>query len=351
MPYHRNPVMLATGPSPTLTRPNRILVTGSAGFVGYHLCMRLLDDGYLVTGLDGFDGVQDAALTQARHARLIGREGFAFHTIDIRDKDALTHSVRASGAQVLIHLAARAGVRAALDAPEAYVQTNLTGTFNVLEAARAAGVAHLIAASSSSIYGANAQLPFAEDQRTDAQVSLYAATKKGGEALAHSYASLWQLPVTMLRFFTVYGPYGRPDMAYYSFAKAMVEGRGIQLYNQGAQTRDFTYIDDITRAIAALMAHAPQGQQPYRVLNIGSGQRVALREFVAEVERAMGLSADIQLLEAQKGDVTDTWANCDALAKLVGFRPEISLASGLPLFARWFRDYHGIPAREGGHVA
>jgi len=338
--------MSATGPNSTQPKPRRILVTGSAGFVGFHLCQRLIVDGHTVTGIDGFDGLQDAALTQARHEKLLAMEGFAFHKVDIRQKETLAAAFRTVQPQVVVHLAARAGVRAALNEPDAYMQTNLMGTFHVLEAAKEAGVEHVIAASSSSIYGANTQMPFAEDHQADAQVSLYAATKKGGEALAHSYASLWALPVTMLRFFTVYGPYGRPDMAYYSFAKAMVENQTIRLFNHGAQTRDFTYIDDITRSIAALIDLPPHGTRPYRALNIGSGQRVRLRDFVHELETALGLTAQIVLDEAQKGDVTDTWANCDALADLVGFRPTVSLSQGLPNFAAWFNDYHGL--KEGG---
>lgn len=326
---------------------SNVLITGVAGFIGYHmaerLCRHLSADGHDVHGMDNLNDYYDVRLKEARLAQLERHRNFAFTRCDLADKAAMERLFAQVKPQVIIHLGAQAGVRYSLENPHAYIDSNVTGTLNVLEGARAHGAEHLIYASSSSVYGANEKIPFAIRDNVDNPVSLYAATKKSNELMAHSYAHLYGIPMTGLRFFTVYGPWGRPDMAYYKFADAMREGRAIDVYNHGDMRRDFTYIDDITEAIVRLMPFAPQskeGKPPYALYNIGGGQPENLLNMIETLEDALGMSAEKNMLPMQAGDVKETYADASALAAVTGFTPQITLADGLARFAAWYKDYH-----------
>lgn len=324
------------------------LVTGSAGFVGFHLAARLLAEGWRVTGLDAFSDYYDVGLKRDRHARLGAHP--AFRAVEGRVEDpGLVASLLP--ADLVVHLAAQAGVRHSIDAPRDYVTANLQGTFEVLEAARHAPPRHLLVASTSSVYGANAAMPYAETHPADHPMSFYAATKKAGEAMAHAYAHLYRVPTTMFRFFTVYGPWGRPDMALFRFVRAALEGRAIDLYNHGAMQRDFTYVDDLVEGIArlarAVPGDAPVGPMdslspvaPFRVVNIGNGAPSDLAAFVAAVEAATGRTVERRMLPMQPGDVPATWADDTLFAALAGPLPRTPLAEGVRAFVAWYRDYY-----------
>jgi len=327
----------------------RALVTGSAGFIGYHLCRRLLDEGWQVVGLDGMSAYYDVALKARRHAML--QQSAGFRAVEgMLEAPGLVGGLMAEGApDVVVHLAAQAGVRHSIDAPRSYVESNLIGTFEVLEAARAAKPAHLLIASTSSVYGANAVMPYAEDHRADHQMSFYAATKKATEAMAHSYAHLYGLPVTLFRFFTVYGPWGRPDMALFKFVKAILEGEPIDVYNHGEMRRDFTYVDDLVEGIVRLIGAVPEiggvgasPVAPWRVVNIGNGAPVGLMAFVAAIEEAVGRVAEKRFLPMQAGDVPATWADAALIETLVGALPRTDIREGVGRFVAWYRDYHGV---------
>ncbi|GLS05999.1 NAD-dependent epimerase [Chitiniphilus shinanonensis] len=332
----------------------KILVTGAAGFIGMHLSERLLALGHQVHGLDSLNSYYDPALKHARLARLTPQPGFSFDTLDIAEPRTVD-VIRDGGYDVVVHLAAQAGVRYSIDAPLAYNAANLTGFSHVLEGCRHGGVGHLIFASSSSVYGGNRRLPFRESDSTEHPVSFYAATKKANEAMAHSYAHLYGLPVTGLRFFTVYGPWGRPDMAYYKFAQKIVAGETIDVYNHGRMRRDFTYIDDIVAGIEALLTrpaapdpdfdvmHPRNGSSwaPYRLYNIGGSNPAELGEFIATLERHLGRDADKRLLPMQAGDVEETYADTSALEAATGVVPRVGLDQGLGRFVAWFKEYHG----------
>lgn len=318
----------------------RVLVTGAAGFVGFHLSERLLADGHLVVGADAVTPYYATALKRARLARLNAHPSFSFVEGDLADV-ALTRALFDQPYDLVVHLAAQAGVRYSLSQPEAYAQANVVGFLNVLEGARRQRPSHVIYASSSSVYGDETPQPFREDAPADAPVSLYAATKRAGELMASSYAHLYGLPLTGLRFFTVYGPWGRPDMAYFSFAEAIDAGRPIQLYGDGELWRDFTAVADVVESIARLAAHPPSGdagQRPHRVLNVGAGAPSRVRDVVACLEAALGREAVIQRAPMQPGDVVKTWADTTALQALTGYRPETPLREGLAAFVRWFRE-------------
>jgi UDP-glucuronate 4-epimerase len=316
-----------------------VLVTGAAGFIGMHTCRRLLARGDRVIGLDNLNAFYDPQLKRDRLAQLRSLPGFHFEQADIAEPGRVAKTVADNGVHRVVHLAAQAGVRHSLRDPLAYVQANVVGFAHVLEACRHAGVAHLVYASSSSVYGANSKLPFSEDDPTDQPVSLYAATKKADELLAHSYSHLFGLAATGLRFFTVYGPWGRPDMAYYAFTQAIVAGTPIQVFNEGRMGRDFTYIDDAVEAVVRLLDAPAAG---HRVFNVGNHSPVGLLDFITALERALGRAAVKELTTMQPGDVVQTYADISALEAAVGFHPSTSLDEGLAAFAAWYRDYHHV---------
>ena len=327
-----------------------VIVTGAAGFIGAHVAHRLLDRGETVVGVDVFNDYYDPALKAARAARLEGRPGFAMVRMDIADAAAFEALVRESGAKRIVHLAAQAGVRYSIENPNAYIDANLVGFGNVLEGCRSIGVDHLVYASSSSVYGANDHLPFKETDNVDHPVSLYAATKKANELMAHVYSHLYGIPTTGLRFFTVYGPWGRPDMAYYGFTRSLFAGEPITMYNFGKMERDFTYIDDIVDGIIRVLDRPPTPETgnhegssaPYRLYNIGNNQPVTLETFVSTLERITGNVAIREYLPMQPGDVPATYADIEALAAATGFKPTTSIDVGLEHFVAWYRDYYGI---------
>jgi UDP-glucuronate 4-epimerase len=322
------------------------LVTGAAGFIGYHVAARLLEQGEQVLGIDNLNSYYDPRLKRARLARLLPRPGFEFSRIDIADRTAMEALFARQPVDCVIHLAAQAGVRYSIDNPHAYAEANLTGFLHVLEGARHARLRHLIYASSSSVYGGNQKIPFAVADRVDSPVSLYAATKRANELMAHCYTHLYQVPTTGLRFFTVYGPWGRPDMAPFRFAEAIVQGRGIDVYNYGRMQRDFTYIDDIAEGVVRIAAAAPRG---YRLFNVGSSRPVELLDFIAALENALGKRARKRFLPLQAGDVVATHADVEDFWQATGFRPSTPLAGGIERFAAWFREWRRDTAEEGIH--
>jgi UDP-glucuronate 4-epimerase len=334
----------------------RILVTGTAGFIGFHVARRLLDDGHEVVGVDGMTPYYDVALKQARHAQLRGRNKCGLHEIMLEDVDALTRVFATGPFDAVIHLAAQAGVRYSLENPRAYVSANLVGTFNVLELCREHRPGHLLLASTSSVYGANKKLPFVETDDTDHPLTLYAATKKSAELMAHAYAHLWSIPTTAFRFFTVYGPWGRPDMALFKFTAGIIEGKPIDVYNRGRMERDFTYIDDLVEAVVRLLPLVPRAPMtqtdtddaslspaaPYRVVNIGAGRPVNLLAFIVAIERAVGKSAIRNDTDMQPGDVPNTFADAALLHRLTNYKPATPISIGVPAFVKWYREYYGV---------
>lgn len=332
----------------------RVFVTGSAGFIGFHLCKLLLDEGHTVAGYDGMTDYYDVRLKQRRHAMLRQNSAFSATEAMLEDEQALIPSVEEFAPDVVVHLAAQAGVRYSLENPRAYIDANVVGTLNVMEAARAAGVRHLLMASTSSVYGANEEMPFHERQKADTQLTIYAATKKANEAMGHAWAHIHALPVTMFRFFTVYGPWGRPDMALFKFTKGILEGTPIDIYNNGEMWRDFTYVDDLVRGIRLLIDAVPGGPEtavegdslspaaPFRVVNIGNSDKVRLMDFVTAIETACGRKAQLNMMPMQTGDVPATWADATLLHRLTGYRPETGVAEGVARFVDWYRGYHGV---------
>ncbi len=331
----------------------RFLVTGTAGFIGFHLARRLIADGHSVCGVDGMTPYYDVALKRARHALLAEGGNFAGHEVMLEDAAALQAIAAAQRPEAIVHLAAQAGVRYSLENPRAYVDSNLTGTFNVMEVARAAGVDHFLLASTSSVYGANARMPFRETDRTDHPLTLYAATKKATEDMAHAYAHLWKIPTTAFRFFTVYGPWGRPDMALFKFVEATLRGEPIDVYGGGAMQRDFTFIDDLVEAVVRLIDRPPREGEPigaidslspaapYRVVNIGGGRPVGLTDFIDAIERSLGVPIQRRLLAMQKGDVPATSASPDLLRALTGYVPATGIEKGVAEFVQWHRQFYG----------
>ena len=333
----------------------RALITGHAGFIGFHLAQQLLDQGWQVHGLDGMTDYYDVSLKQARRAVLQSREGFSDTIAMLEDRAAVQEAMQAFQPQVVVHLAAQAGVRYSLEAPEAYISSNIVGTFHVMEAARAVQSQHLLMASTSSVYGANTVMPYVEGHKADLPMTIYAATKKAGEALAHAQAHLWGLPITCFRFFTVYGPWGRPDMAYFKFTDRILNGQPIEVYNHGEMYRDFTYVGDLVRAIGLLIDAVPPRVEPgsfipgwdtlspvapYRVVNIGNSTSVKLLDFITALEEALGVQAEKIFMEMQKGDVPATWADADLLKRLTGYAPETDIQAGLAAFVAWYRDHY-----------
>lgn len=324
----------------------KILVTGAAGFIGYHLSKRLSNAGFQVIGIDNLNSYYDIELKKDRLAELKHFSNFEFIQQDIVDQTALLQLCQQKEFSYVIHLAAQAGVRYSIENPQSYIDSNLIGFFNILEACRQYPVKHLIYASSSSVYGGNKKLPFSEQDSVDHPFSLYAATKKSNELLAHSYAHLYQIPCTGLRFFTVYGPYGRPDMAMYQFTKAIIEGTPIKLFSHGKHLRDFTYIDDIIDGITALLDCPPtnadnaETQAPWKIYNIGNENPVTLMEYVHLIEKHLGKKAILELHPPQPGDMPNTHADMTALNERIGFKPIISLDEGIERFVQWYKTYY-----------
>ncbi len=323
----------------------KLLVTGAAGFIGMHACARLLLRGHQVLGIDNLNAYYDPALKRARLARLEPQPGFAFEKLDVSDEQAIAALFRAHRFDVVLHLAAQAGVRYSLENPMAYVTSNVNGFLNILEGCRTAKVGHLCYASSSSVYGANTELPFHEEQRVDDPVSLYAATKRANELMARSYGDSFGLATTGLRFFTVYGPWGRPDMALFIFTRAILEGRPIRVFNGGDMLRDFTYVDDIVDAVTTLVERphpGGEGQARSRLFNIGHGSPVKLMDFVRAVERALGRKAQIELAPMQQGDVKATFASTEKLRAAIGYQPGTTIETGVERFVTWFREHESM---------
>jgi len=338
-----------------MNSPATILVTGAAGFIGYHVARRFLEQGFRVVGVDNLNDYYSVSLKKDRLKQLDERD-FNFVEADISDQEAMQKVFQDHSIAIVVHLAAQAGVRYSLENPAAYIQSNVVGTANLLELSRQHGIQHFVYASSSSVYGLNRRLPFAEDDSVDHPVSLYAATKKSSELMAHSYSHLFQLPTTGLRFFTVYGPWGRPDMATFKFTKAILEGKPIDVYNHGQMRRDFTYVDDIvTGTVAAALNPAkpdetwdPQNPKPstspapYRVYNIGNHDSVELTRFIEVFEEAIGKKAILNLLPLQPGDVLETYADIEALNQAVGYTPTTPIEVGIPRFVDWYRTYYNL---------
>ncbi|MGJ3253366.1 MAG: NAD-dependent epimerase [Elainellaceae cyanobacterium] len=330
-----------------------ILVTGAAGFIGFHVSQTLLNRGKSVIGIDNLNAYYDVELKQARVSLLRKHANFQFQTLDLADRAGMREMFATHQPDYVIHLAAQAGVRYSLENPDAYIDSNLVGFSTILEGCRHQPVKHLIFASSSSVYGANRVMPFSEDHNVDHPLSLYAATKKANELMAHTYSHLYGIPTTGLRFFTVYGPWGRPDMATFKFTNAILEGRPIDVFNYGKMRRDFTYVDDITEGIIRLLDHIPQAVEstaltpssshaPYRIYNIGNNQPIELLRFIEVLEDCLGIKAEKNLLPLQPGDVLETYADIDNLYDAVGFQPKTSIEDGLRKFVDWYCEYYKV---------
>ena len=332
----------------------KALVTGSAGFIGYHLCKRLLAAGFEVVGFDAMTDYYDVSLKERRQSNLLQSGGFQAINDRLENDGILLDLLASEQPDYVVHLAGQAGVRYSIDEPRSYVDANIIGTFNLLEAVRATPVKHLLLASTSSAYGANTQMPYAETDKADTQMSFYAATKKSNEVMAHSYAHLYGIPTTMFRFFTVYGPWGRPDMALFKFTKAVLQGDAIDVYNHGDMSRDFTYVEDLVRGIHLLLDAAPERLDvvpegdslspvgPHRIVNIGNGEPVKLLTFIQAIEKALGQPAKKNFMDMQPGDVPATWANGNLLNTLTGYTPKTDVETGVKAFVDWYRDYYNV---------
>ncbi len=335
----------------------RVFITGTAGFIGFHLAKLLLAEGFTVHGYDGITDYYDVTLKRRRHALLMQAPAFSATEAMLEDQVRLDIVADEFRPDVVVHLAAQAGVRYSLHNPRAYLDANVIGTFNVMEAARRLRVKHLLIASTSSIYGANDEMPFTETEKADTQLTIYAATKKATESMAHAYAHLWSLPTTMFRFFTVYGAWGRPDLAYYSFVDAILNDKPIDVYNHGEMYRDFTYVEDLVRGIRLLIDVVPKRPAsreeiepgdslspvaPYRIVNIGNSKKVLLLDFIDGIEECLGRKALRNYLPMQSGDVPATWADTRLLQKLTGYKPQTEFRDGIANFVEWYRDYYGV---------
>tara|TARA_B100000029_G_scaffold424048_2_gene431572 strand:- start:1234 stop:2280 length:1047 start_codon:yes stop_codon:yes gene_type:complete len=342
---------------------SRVMVTGAAGFIGSHLVHRLLDRGDEVVGVDNLNDYYDVQLKQDRLSRLEARDGFEPQQLDISDRDAMSNLFASSGVSRVVHLAAQAGVRYSLENPHAYVDSNLVGFVNILEGCRHNGVEHLVYASSSSVYGSHRTAPFSVHHNVDHPISLYAATKKANELMAHTYSHLYGLPTTGLRFFTVYGPWGRPDMALFLFTEAILAGRPIDVFNNGQMRRDFTYVDDIVEGVLRVLdrtatsdpgwdASDPDPSSsaaPYRIYNIGNNEPIELMTMIETIEKCLGVTAEKNMLGMQPGDVPETHAEIADLERDTGFRPCTSIEDGVARFIEWYREYYGARASQAGH--
>jgi UDP-glucuronate 4-epimerase len=339
----------------------KILVTGAAGFIGFHVAQRLLASGHSVLGVDNLSDYYDVQLKRDRLAQLAPQAHFTFQQVELGDRPTVADLFSTYRPRRVVHLAAQPGVRYSLENPHAYVDSNLTGFVNVLEGCRHTAVEHLVYASSSSVYGANRTMPFSVRHNVDHPLSLYAATKKANELMAHTYSHLYRIPTTGLRFFTVYGPWGRPDMALFRFTEAILKGRPIDVYNHGKMRRDFTYIDDITEGVIRVLEQVPEpnpawsghspdpssSNAPYRIYNIGNHQSVELLHFIQVLEDCLGVKAQKNLLPLQPGDVLETYADIDDLTQAVGYQPTTSIEQGIPKFVDWYRAYYSLEDSAG----
>ena len=331
----------------------KILITGTAGFIGFHLANALLAEGHSITGIDNINDYYDPQLKRDRLKNSVKQ--YDFYQMDLADREGILRLFHEGQFDYVVHLAAQAGVRYSLTNPQVYLDANITGFLNILEACRAHPVKHLVYASSSSVYGKNTAMPFSVKHNADHPISLYAASKKSNELMAHTYSHLFQIPVTGLRFFTVYGPWGRPDMALFLFTKAILEGKPIHVFNEGNMMRDFTYVDDIVEGIKRVMLKPAEpdalwtdsrpdpcaSDVPYRIYNIGRGQPIRLLEFITALESSLGIAAEKQMLPMQPGDITATWADTSALERDIGYKPETSVKEGIQRFVEWYRGYYG----------
>jgi len=332
----------------------RVLITGTAGFIGFHLARKLIEEGHEVAGLDGFTPYYDVNLKAARHAILKKHNGFSEHRIMLEDAESVARLYNEFNPEAVVHLAAQAGVRYSLENPRAYIDANIIGTFNLLELVRAKRPQHFLLASTSSVYGGNLDMPFLETSRTDHPLTLYAATKKATEGMAHSYSHLFDIPVTVFRFFSVYGPWGRPDMALFKFVQGILEDKPIDIYNNGLMKRDFTYVEDLVEGIARLIGCVPSNQADpvegdslspvaaHRVVNIGRGHPVKLMEFIEQIEDSIGKKAIRNYMPMQPGDVPENFANADLLFNLTGYRPSTPTNVGVEAFVHWYREHYGV---------
>ena len=334
----------------------KILVTGCAGFIGYHLCNSLLDEGFEILGIDNLNDYYDVKLKEARLARLKSRNGFTFHLLDLTNYEKTLAILKKERPDRVIHLAAQAGVRYSLENPFAYINANIIGFMSILESARNLNVDHLVYASTSSVYGANTMMPFSTNHSANHPLTIYAASKKSNEMMAHSYSHLYGIPTTGLRFFTVYGPWGRPDMALFKFTQNILNRKPIEVFNHGEHTRDFTYVEDIAEGVIRVLDREPTGDPkwsgrtpnpasssaPFRLYNIGSNRPQKLMRYIEALETALGSSADIKFLPLQPGDVPDTYADVDTLVEDVGFKPQTSIETGIVRFIEWYLDYYDI---------
>lgn len=318
----------------------RLFVTGAAGFIGFHLCSRLLEEGHQVSGADNLNAYYDVKLKEGRLGLLKGRSGFEFFRQDLSEREATQRLILSQKPDRIIHLGAQAGVRYSIENPHAYVDSNLVAFANILEASRSLKIGHLVYASSSSVYGANNQVPFSVEDRADHPLSFYAATKRANELMAYSYSHLFGIPVTGLRFFTVYGPWGRPDMSYFLFTKAIREGKEIKVFNHGDMRRDFTFVDDIVEGIVRILDLPPVGEKPpYQLFNIGNNHPVPLMEFIGHLEDLLGKKAQMKFLPLQPGDMLETCANIDALVQKTGYSPKTKIRDGLKRFVDWYLEW------------
>jgi len=331
----------------------KILITGSSGFIGFHLSKKLLDKGHKVYGYDSMNNYYDVSLKKARYNILKKYKNFSFTKNKLENKNSLEKVFKKFKPSIVIHLAAQAGVRYSIQKPRVYLDSNITGTYNIIEVSKKLNVKHLIMASSSSVYGANKKIPFKETDKTETQLSIYAATKKSNESMAHSYSNIWKLPITMLRFFTVYGPWGRPDMALFKFTKGILANKKIDIYNNGKMYRDFTYVDDIVEGIRLLISKIPNHKHlgrykndslspvaPFRVLNIGNTKKVFLLDFIKEIEKSLGKKAIRNYMPLQKGDVKQTLSNIKLLKDLTSYNPKVSYKLGIKKFIDWYKKYY-----------
>lgn len=333
------------------------MVTGTAGFIGFHLASLLLQEGFRVVGVDAMTDYYDVKIKESRHRLLKQHPNFACEEFDIMESDRLSQFAAQHAPEAIVHLAAQAGVRYSLENPRAYIDANVVGTLNVMECARQLKVDHLLMASTSSVYGANETMPFKEIQQTETPLTIYAATKKANEMMGHSYAHLWDLPITMFRFFTVYGPWGRPDMALFKFTKGILEETPIDIYNHGDMSRDFTYVEDLVRGIRLLIDVAPKQPAsaadaikddslspvgPFRIVNIGNSDKVRLLDFIEAIESELGKKAIRNLMDMQAGDVPATWADASLLKQLTGYQPQTDVKDGVKKFISWYREYYEV---------
>jgi UDP-glucuronate 4-epimerase len=334
----------------------KIFITGTAGFIGFHIAKLLLQDGHHVHGYDGMTDYYDVNLKKSRQNILLQNKNFSTTKGMLEDFTKLNDLANLFQPEIIIHLAAQAGVRYSLENPRAYIDSNIVGSFNIIEIARKQNVKHLLMASTSSVYGANLEMPFIETEKADTQLTIYAATKKANESMAHSYAYLWKLPITMFRFFTVYGPWGRPDMALFKFVSAILKNKPIDIYNNGEMYRDFTYIDDLVKGIKLLINIVPSTDTnrnilkedshssvaPFRIVNIGNSNKVSLVDFIDAIEDVMGKKAIKNFMSMQKGDVPATWADTSLLKNLTNFQPQTNFKDGIEHFIKWYQSYYNI---------